>query len=147
MIRSARVALTRIPRLARNRVRDYVNETENRCFTADDVAVDVLALKRLEHAGLLESSGERHSESRKIYFFLPEGAVEDQEMHFVPQLAKIRAWCSANRKYVFRGRDVGIRENILNVMVSGGLLEKTGKRYTIFWRSLAGRWGGEVKNV
>ncbi|MEA1865086.1 MAG: hypothetical protein U9N46_07820 [Euryarchaeota archaeon] len=127
------------PRLARHRIVEFVKTTGIRLFSARAVSVQPLTLERLVGAGLIESMG-KDSESNILVYHLPEDATIVQESRFHEELAKIREWSRATRKYTFAPNNVRIYQYVLESMVSGGLLGKSGRQYTVFWRSLSKQW-------
>ena len=132
---------TPVPRIARRRILDYVEETGEPCFTADDVAVELPTLARLVHAGSLKAT------RGKGVYCLPENAALHQEARFGQTLLKIRRWTNATGKYRFIPSQVEVHGEVLNMIVAGGLLERKGHKYTVFWRSLVGYWQQTLKNV
>ena len=130
------------PRLARLRIKKFVRATGIRLFTARAVAVQHLTLDRLTDAGLIERTGE-NSESNMPVYHLPEGATIAQESRFHAELSKIREWSRATGQYTFAPKNIMIHQYVLESMVQGGLIGKSGKaggRYTVFWRSLSKQW-------
>ena len=132
---------THIPRIARNRILDYVEGTGESCFTADDVCVEPLTLNRLVSAQLLKTT----REGGDVLYYLSEGAALHQEARFGLVFLKIRQWSNSTRQYTFRPREVNTHAEILNSMTDGGLLEKNGHKYTVSWRSLVGDWQQMLK--
>jgi hypothetical protein len=128
------------PRLARLRIRKFVETTGERSFTFRDVEVQPLTLKRLEDAGLLECLEKEGGESNTPVYHLPEGAAAEQESRFKKELIKIREWSRATGQYVFAAMNIGIHGSVLEKMVDNGLLGKSGQRYKIYWRSLSEQW-------
>ena len=131
---------TSVPRLARKRVRDYVTRTGCRWFVPRVVSAEPLVLARLVDVGLLTATRRPLS----TVYHLAEGDDVDQENRFAPALETIRRWTNATEKYTFTPRQVQIHGQILNLMVCSGLLERSGRRYRVFWRSLAVNWQSRV---
>jgi hypothetical protein len=127
---------TNIPRIARKRIRDYVGRTGCRWFIATVVSAEPLTLARLADAGLLTAI----RRPRATIYHLAEGDDVDQEHRFAPAFRKIRHWTNATEKYTFTALQVEVHGEVLDMMVKGGLLERRGWRYMVFWRSLAVNW-------
>lgn len=123
-------------RIARRRVLDHVDETGETSFTAEVVAVEPLTLASLVNAGLLKATRERGN----LLYHLPDDAALNQEGRYGNQLILIRQWTNATGKYSFTANQVEVHGEVLNMMVAGGLLERKGHKYRVFWRSLFGNW-------
>ena len=131
------------PRIARRRILKFVEKTGEPCFTPDAVAVEPLTLARLANAGLLKII----RKGGDSLYYLSDDAALRQEARFGQVFLKIRRWTNATGKSSFVLNQVKVHEMVLDMMVAGGLLERRGHKYTVFWRSLFGNWQQTLKNV
>lgn len=127
-------------RLARLRIQKHVGVTGERAFAFRDVAVQPRVLMRLADVGLLNYLEKESREFGTPVYRLPEGAIRAQEQKFKKELTQIRTWSRATRRYTFNPADVQIHYRVLENMVNNGLLGRTGRQYTVFWRSLSKQW-------
>lgn len=130
-------------RIARRRILEFVEKTGETCFTAEAVGVEPLTLSSLVAAGLLKA----HRELGNLQYYIPDDAALNQEARFGHELIAIRKWSNAAGKYSFTASQVRVHGDVLNNMVAGGVLERRGCKYLIFWKSLYGDWQQTLRNM